>query len=74
MKQLTTVQALNVLFRQDPSERFKVSGAQGRRFFSLGMLQQIMQFGALISDGAESLGDGAMVYKGFIQCAIKQNW
>ena len=50
--QLTTTQAYNVLIRQDPSGKYKV-GAQGRRFFGL--------------EGAEPLGEGAMVYKGYHQ-------
>ena len=34
--QLTATQAMNVLFRQDPTDKYKPVGAQGRRFFGLG--------------------------------------
>lgn len=36
--QLVAVQAMNILFRQDVSNRYKASGAQGRRFFTTGKL------------------------------------
>lgn len=32
--QLTAIQALNVLFRQDPSKHYKLVGAAGRKFFT----------------------------------------
>nr|XP_031860632.1 uncharacterized protein CI109_003963 [Kwoniella shandongensis]KAA5527704.1 hypothetical protein CI109_003963 [Kwoniella shandongensis] len=50
---LRAIQAMNVLFRQDPASRFTMSGAAGRRFFS--------------TEGAVPLSNGAVLYKGFQQ-------
>lgn len=50
---LVAVQAMNILFRQDVSERFKAKGAQGRRFFG--------------TEGAVPIADGGLVYQGFMQ-------
>lgn len=36
MAKLTAVQSVNILLRQDPAEKYKPVGAQGRRFFGLG--------------------------------------
>jgi hypothetical protein len=36
--QYTAVQAANILFRQDPNEKYTNVGAAGRRFFSEGKL------------------------------------
>ncbi|ORX38808.1 Argonaute-like protein [Kockovaella imperatae] len=50
---LVAIQAMNVLFRQDPTNRFKAVGAQGRRFFTTREPSQISQ--------------GGVVYNGFLQ-------
>ncbi|KAK8847412.1 hypothetical protein IAR55_005270 [Kwoniella newhampshirensis] len=50
---LRSVQAINILFRQDPASKYSMSGAAGRRFFS--------------TDGAIPLPQGAVLYKGFQQ-------
>ncbi|ORY31025.1 putative Argonaute-like protein [Naematelia encephala] len=50
---LTAVMACNVLFRQDPTDRFKAVGAQGKRFFG--------------TENAVALPDGGQVYQGFAQ-------
>jgi hypothetical protein len=51
--QYVAVQSMNVLFRQDPTTRFKAVGAQGRRFFT--------------TDGAQPISNGGLVYNGFSQ-------
>ncbi|KAK1921573.1 eukaryotic translation initiation factor 2C 2 [Papiliotrema laurentii] len=50
---LVAVQAMNVLFRQDPTNRMRAIGAQGRRFFG--------------TDGATPISGGGVVYNGFAQ-------
>lgn len=44
---------MNVLFRQDPTTRYKAVGAQGRRFFT--------------TEGAQPISNGGLVYNGFSQ-------
>ncbi|WVQ98061.1 hypothetical protein IAU59_005183 [Kwoniella sp. CBS 9459] len=50
---LVAIQAMNVLFRQDPASRFAMSGAAGRRFFT--------------EEGGVPLSNGGVLYKGFQQ-------
>lgn len=50
---LRAVMALNVLFRQDPAQRFTMSGAAGRKFFT--------------DEDGTPLSNGAILYKGFQQ-------
>ncbi|WWC67948.1 uncharacterized protein I206_101867 [Kwoniella pini CBS 10737] len=50
---LTAIQAMNILFRQDPAKQFVMSGAAGRRFFT--------------EEGSEPLSNGGILYRGFQQ-------
>ncbi|WVR04637.1 hypothetical protein IAU60_001648 [Kwoniella sp. DSM 27419] len=50
---MTAIQAMNILFRQDPAQQYAVSGAAGRRFFT-------EHDGTLLSNGG-------ILYKGFQQ-------
>ncbi|WWC59473.1 uncharacterized protein I303_102029 [Kwoniella dejecticola CBS 10117] len=50
---LTAIQAMNVLFRQDPAKKYVMSGAAGRRFFS--------------EEGGIPLSNGGILYPGFQQ-------
>ncbi|KIR56890.1 argonaute [Cryptococcus gattii Ru294] len=50
---LRAVMAMNVLFRQDPAQRFTMSGAAGRKFFT--------------DEDGTPLSNGAILYKGFQQ-------
>ncbi|WRT64767.1 uncharacterized protein IL334_001701 [Kwoniella shivajii] len=50
---LVAIQAMNVLFRQDPAQKYAMSGAAGRRFFT--------------QEDAFPLSNGGVLYKGFQQ-------
>ncbi|OCF58805.1 argonaute [Kwoniella mangroviensis CBS 10435] len=50
---LVAIQAMNVLFRQDPAKKYTMSGAAGRRFFS--------------EEGGYPLSNGGVLYRGFQQ-------
>ncbi|ODN94352.1 argonaute [Cryptococcus wingfieldii CBS 7118] len=50
---LRAIMAMNVLMRQDPAQRFAMSGSAGRKFFT--------------SENPTPLSNGAVLYKGFQQ-------